>query len=121
MYPWRDSIKYGRSPSTERKTDHRRHFVATGDRTAGNDSVDLIGLEHLAVSHGVPGLLATGVTENAEAGPCLLATGNQPQLPTLGHVIARRQSLPGPVREAVILLLQALQRVHAAQTGHGVG
>ena len=25
--------------------DHRRHFVATGDRTAGNDSVDLIGVE----------------------------------------------------------------------------
>lgn len=83
--------------------------------------MDLIGLEHLAVSHGVSGLLVTGVTENAEAGPCLLATGNQPELPPLGQVIARWQSLPGPVREAVILLLQALQRVHAAQNGQGVG
>lgn len=83
--------------------------------------VDLIGLEHLAVSTDVSGLLTAVVTENAGTAQCLLATGNEPQLPTLGQAIARWQSLPQPVREAVILLLQALQRVSTAQDGRGVG
>jgi integrase len=100
--------------------DHHRHFVTTGDQTYASKKVDLIGLEHLAVSTEVSAQITSVVTENNDALQGLVAIPNHPHLPSLRALLAGWTALPEPARAALTAVLSLLQASASSQV-RGVG
>jgi hypothetical protein len=82
--------------------------------------VDLIGLEHLAVSTEVSAQITSVVTENNNALQGLVAIPNHPHLPSLRALLAGWKALPEPARAALAAVLSLLQASASSQV-RGVG
>ena len=82
--------------------------------------MDLIGLEHLAVSTEVSAQITSVVTENNNALQGLVAIPNHPHLPSLRALLAGWKALPEPARAALAAVLSLLQASASSQV-RGVG